>query len=109
MHIAQKFEELLDSYRHRDGSQWTGQQLDEATDGVVTRSYLVNLRKGRIKSPGYEKMAAIAKAMVFPPEAWFEEGGTPIGPHDDDRGITDRVETCSMPSETRPQESLTPT
>jgi hypothetical protein len=43
MHIAQRFEKLLDSYRHPDGSRWTGQQLDEATDGLVTRSYFVNL------------------------------------------------------------------
>jgi hypothetical protein len=74
MHISQRFEYLLDSYRHPDGSRWTGQQLYEATDGVVTRSYFVNLRKGRIRSPGHEKMAAIAKAMGFPPGAWFEEG-----------------------------------
>ena len=77
MHIAQRFEHLLDSYRHPDGSRWTGQQLDEATDGLVARSYFVNLRKGRIRSPGYEKMAAIAKAMGFPPGAWFEEGKEP--------------------------------
>jgi hypothetical protein len=74
MHIAQKFEKLLDAYRHPDGSLWTGQQLDEATDGVVARAYFVNLKKGRIRSPGYEKMAAIARAMGFPPAAWFEEG-----------------------------------
>jgi hypothetical protein len=30
MHIAQKFEKLLDAYWHPDGSQWTGQQIDEA-------------------------------------------------------------------------------
>jgi transcriptional regulator with XRE-family HTH domain len=74
MHIAQKFENLLDSYRHQDGSRWTGQQIDEATDGLVPRSYVTNLSKGRIKSPGYDKMAAIAKAMGFPPAAWFEDG-----------------------------------
>ena len=74
MRIAEKFEELLDSYRHPDGSRWTGQQLDEATDGVVPRAYFTNLQKGRIKSPGHDKMAAIAKAMGFPPAAWFEEG-----------------------------------
>jgi transcriptional regulator with XRE-family HTH domain len=73
MHISQKFERLLDAYRRPDGSRWTGQQIDEATDGVVPRSYFTNLSKGRIKSPGYEKMATIAKAMGFPPEAWFEE------------------------------------
>jgi transcriptional regulator with XRE-family HTH domain len=73
MHVSQRFEELLDSYRHPDGSRWTGQQIDEATDGLVTRSYFVNLRKGRINSPGHEKMAAIAKAMGFSPAAWFDE------------------------------------
>jgi hypothetical protein len=65
---------LLDSYRHPDGSQWTGQQIDEATEGPVTRSYFVNLRKGRIRSPGHDKLGAIAKAMGFPPAAWFEDG-----------------------------------
>src|ERR687897_282711 len=59
MHVSQRFERLLDAHRRTDGSRWTGQQLDEATGGVVTRSYITNLRKGRIQSPGYEKMAAI--------------------------------------------------
>ena len=73
MHVAQRFELFLDTYRRPDGSQWTGQQLDEATDGVVTRSYVTNLRKGRIENPGYEKMLAIARAMGFPPALWFKE------------------------------------
>ena len=77
MHIAQRFEYLLDAYRRQDGSQWTGQQLDEATDGFVARAYFTHLRKGRIESPGYEKMLAIAKAMGFPPAAWFEDGKKP--------------------------------
>lgn len=74
MHIAQRFDCLLNTYRRPDGHRWTGQQLDEATDGVVTRSYFVNLQKGRIRSPGYDKLAAIAEAMGFPPAAWFEAG-----------------------------------
>jgi transcriptional regulator with XRE-family HTH domain len=94
MHVSQKFERLLDAYRRPDGSRWTGQQLDEATGGVVTRSYFTNLRKGRIENPGYEKMAAIAKAMGFPPEAWFGQGDgqAPAGLSDDGRGIAGRVE-----------------
>jgi hypothetical protein len=68
MHIAHRCEHLLNPYRHPDGHRWSGQQLDEATGGVVTRSYATNLRKGRIESPGYEKMSALAKAMGFPPE-----------------------------------------
>jgi transcriptional regulator with XRE-family HTH domain len=39
----------------------------------VSRSYMTNLRKGRIENPGYAKLAAMAKAMGFPPEVWFEE------------------------------------
>jgi hypothetical protein len=31
------------------------------------------LPKGRIEIPGYEKLRAIAKAMGFPPELWFED------------------------------------
>jgi len=73
LRAAQRFERLLDAYRRPDGSRWTGQQLDEATSGVVTRSYFTNLRKGRIENPGHEKMLTIAKAMGFPPEAWFED------------------------------------
>ena len=78
MHAAQRFEGLLEAYRRPDGGRWTGQQLDEATGGVVTRSYVTNLRKGRIESPGYEKMRAIALAKGFPPEAWFDETPRPV-------------------------------
>jgi transcriptional regulator with XRE-family HTH domain len=95
MHVSQKFERLLDAHRRPDGSRWTGQQLDEATGGVVTRSYVTNLRKGRIENPGYEKIRAIAKAMGFPPEAWFEEGvgeGMSDVPADEDHGLAGRVE-----------------
>jgi transcriptional regulator with XRE-family HTH domain len=73
LHVAQRFEIFLDAYRRPDGSRRTGQKLDEATGGVVARSYITNLRKGRIESPGYEKMLAIARAMGFPPALWFEE------------------------------------
>ena len=55
MHIAQKFEALLEMYRRPDGHKWSGQEIDEATGGIVTRSYVTNLRKGRIENPGYEK------------------------------------------------------
>ena len=95
VHVAQKFERLLETYRRPDGREWTGQQLDEATGGVVTRSYFTNLRKGRIESPGYEKMAAIAKAMGFPPEAWFEKNvgdRRPVVPANEGLGIAGRVE-----------------
>ena len=95
LHVAQRFERFLDTYRRPDGRRWSGQEIDEATDGIVTRSYVTNLRKGRIENPGYEKMRAIAKTMGFPPEMWFEEdlgseGGSAAQP--EGRGISGRVE-----------------
>ena len=95
MHVAQRFERFLDTYRRPDGQRWSGALIDEATDGIVTRSYITNLRKGRIENSGYEKMRAIAKAMGFPPKMWFEEdlgseGGSP--PQPEGRGIPARVE-----------------
>jgi transcriptional regulator with XRE-family HTH domain len=72
-HVAHKFEHLLETYRRPDGRAWSGAELAKATGGVVPRSYVTNLRKGRIENPGYEKLRAIAKAMGFPPEVWFEE------------------------------------
>jgi hypothetical protein len=35
MHMAQKFEHLLSTYRHPDGREWTGAGLERATGGVV--------------------------------------------------------------------------
>jgi transcriptional regulator with XRE-family HTH domain len=95
MHIAQKFEVLLEIYRRPDGRKWSGQEIDEATGGVVSRSYVTNLRKGRMDNPGYEKIRAIAKAMGFPPEVWFEEHlgeGRSIGQAEESRGVAGRLE-----------------
>jgi transcriptional regulator with XRE-family HTH domain len=95
MHVAQKFETLLEKYRRPDGRRWSGQEIDEATGRVVTRSYVTNLRKGRIENPGYEKMRAIAKAMGFPPEVWFDEGlgeGRSVGQAEQSRGVAGRLE-----------------
>src|ERR687898_2115501 len=95
MHIVQKFEGLLEMYRHPDGRKWSGQEIDEATGGVVSRSYVTNLRKGRMDNPGYEKMRAIAKAMGFPPEVWFEDGlgeGRSIGQAEESYGVAGRLE-----------------
>jgi transcriptional regulator with XRE-family HTH domain len=97
MHIVQKFEALLEMYRHPDGRKWSGQEIDEATGGVVTRSYVTNLRKGRIENPGYEKLAAMAKAMHFPPEVWFEDGlgeGLSIRQAEESGGLTGRLVPC---------------
>lgn len=95
MHVAQKFEWLLDTHRRPDGKRWSGAELARATGGVVPRSYVTNLRKGRIENPGYEKLAAIARAMGFPPEAWFEDAlgdAARVAPPPEGLGVAGRVE-----------------
>ena len=61
----------------------------------MTRTQVTNLRKGRIENPGYEKMRAIAKAMGFAPEVWFEDGlgeRRSIGQAEDSRSVAGRLE-----------------
>jgi transcriptional regulator with XRE-family HTH domain len=65
-HVARKFERLLETHRRDDGGKWSGIELERATGGVVTRSYVTNLRKGRIENPGMDKLWALARAMGFP-------------------------------------------
>ena len=74
-HVSERFRRILDLYRGPDGGEWGGQDLEDATDGAVTRSYVSNLKGGRIENQGLAKLGAIAGAMGFPPELWFAAGG----------------------------------
>src|SRR5215203_1596323 len=57
MHIAQKFEGLLEMYRRPDGRRWSGQEIDEATGGIVTRSYITNLlAEGQDRKPWFREV-----------------------------------------------------
>ena len=42
--------------------------------------------EGPHREPGYEKLAAIAKAMGFPPEEWFGDGASRVLDHASGRG-----------------------
>jgi transcriptional regulator with XRE-family HTH domain len=72
-HVSQRFRRLLALYYRPDGSEWGGQDLENATGGAVTRSYVANLKKGRIENPGLSKLEAISGAMGFPPTLWFRK------------------------------------
>lgn len=94
--IAEKFELLLDLYRRPDGGRWGGQDLEDVTGGLVTRSYVSTLRKGNIGSPGFDKLRAIARAMGFPPELWFDDSlgakPHPMVTGEDDATVAERLE-----------------
>ncbi|MDP9474278.1 MAG: hypothetical protein M3R38_00990 [Actinomycetota bacterium] len=63
---------FLDRYRKPDGSNWTPKEIEAATNGFVTASYLSNLKADRIRQPGYDRLKSIATAMRFPPALWYE-------------------------------------
>lgn len=94
--IADRFEQLLEIYRRPDGGRWGGQDLEDATGGAVTRSYVSTLKKGNIESPGFDKLRAIAKTMGFPPELWFDDllGAEPrkVGTVDEAASVAERLE-----------------
>src|SRR5215218_5105527 len=106
MHASRKFEALLNAYRRPDGSMWTGQQIQEATDGFVSRSYVTQLRKGRIANPRLDKLQALAELMGFPPQLWFEDapdlGGTPhVASPEQSESISDRLEALIRTTDER--------
>ena len=81
-HVSERFRRLLALYRKPDGGEWGGQDLDNATGGAVTRSYVANLKNGRIENPGLAKLEAISGAMGFPPALWFGDAGEGRAPDD---------------------------
>jgi hypothetical protein len=96
MRMARKFESFLEKYRRRDGNRWSGPDFEAATGGVIQRSYVTNMRKGKMENPTYEKLAAISKAMGFPPELWFKEleeldATVQVEGDNDHRNLSDRV------------------
>jgi hypothetical protein len=87
-HVARKFERLLETYRRGDGGRWSGVELERATGGVLTRSYVSNLRKGCIENPGKDKLWALASRRWASPALWFEKELTGA----DGRGAAGRPE-----------------
>lgn len=70
--FGDKFLQILELYRKPDGSKWQMSEIEEATSGFVKGPYLTNLKAGRIKQPGIERLRAIARVMDFPPELWLQ-------------------------------------
>lgn len=84
--FGEKFVRLLDIYRKPDGSRWTMAEIEQSTGGFVKGSYLANLKAGRIRQPGLDRLRAIASVMGFPVELWLQRPdlweiaeGEPVG------------------------------
>lgn len=94
MDFGKQFERLLDTYRKPDGSVWSLKEIEEGTGGFVRGGYLTNLRKGRIRQPGWDRMKAIARVVGFPERLWLEEPkgwALPGGPDARGGGLKERL------------------
>lgn len=70
--FGDKFIRLLDLYRKPDGSRWTMKEIEQSTGGFLKGSYLANLKAGRIRQPGLDRLRSIASVMGFPVELWLQ-------------------------------------
>ena len=77
MEFGKQFDRLLEAHRKPDGSRWQLKEIEDATNGFVKGGYLTNLKKGRIRQPGFDRLRAVAHVMGFPVQEWFEEEARP--------------------------------
>lgn len=71
--FGRRFREFEEQYRRPDGSRWRNRDIEEATGRFVSGNYVTNLKKGRYKNPGHDRLLAIANVMGFPAEFWYHE------------------------------------
>lgn len=70
---AEKLELLLEAFRRPDGNRWALREIEQATGGSVSASYLSSIRNGRIKKVGGRQRQDTARAMGFPERLWAAE------------------------------------
>lgn len=73
MNFGKKLARLLEIYRKPDGSKFRLKEIEDATEGFVSGRYLTNLKADRIRQPGHDRLAAIARVMGFPKELWVQD------------------------------------
>lgn len=69
--FAKRFKHFEERYRKPDGTKWRNKDFEEATGGFLTGNYISNLKQGRYKNPGHDRLLAIAEVMGFPAELWY--------------------------------------
>ena len=70
---AVRFERLLKAFPRADGEPWRPTEIQHATGGMVSRSYVSAISKGKIKRPGERKLSYIADVVGFPETLWYLE------------------------------------
>lgn len=78
---AEKFERLLELFPHPQRMNaptpqqraWKMSEIERATGGEVSSSWLSAFRRRKTKKPGMRMLDLIAQAMDFPFELWLSE------------------------------------
>lgn len=80
---AEKFERLLERFPHPERVDaptpqqraWRMSEIERATGGEVSSSWLSAFRRRKTKKPGMRMLDLIAQVMGFPFELWLTESG----------------------------------
>lgn len=72
MEIGERFDRFIRTFTLSDGRPWTLAEIATRSGGRLKPNYLSLLRAGKIRNPGYEKLAAISEVMGFPVSLWYE-------------------------------------
>jgi len=71
--LAEKIDLLFKNFTHRDGKEFTYQEVEEGTDRAVTGAYVWKLRTGKAENPGYRVLKALSDFFDVPVTYFFEE------------------------------------
>jgi transcriptional regulator with XRE-family HTH domain len=78
--VSEKIDHLFHAVRRGDGREYTYDDVEQGTNGRVSRSYVWKLRHGRNRNPSLDVLEAMAEFFKVPPEYFFSSG-----PEDEER------------------------
>jgi len=71
--MTEKLDFLFSTVLSPDGDEYTYKEVAEGTKGVVSTSYVWNLRKGKKRNPSRDKIEALARFFNVSPSYFFDE------------------------------------
>jgi transcriptional regulator with XRE-family HTH domain len=69
--VSEKIDYLFKTVRREDGREYTYDDVEQGTEGRVSRSYVWKLRHGRNNNPSLEVIESLARLFRVPPSYFF--------------------------------------
>jgi transcriptional regulator with XRE-family HTH domain len=69
--IAEKVNYLFENFRKPNGSKFTFQEVEDATNGEIHNSWLSKISNGQSSRPGLKVISALTKFFKVDPGFWF--------------------------------------